>query len=144
MKAQLVQRNIAVLSQVLTGLYEEQSKLRKARAAYNSQADEYMSQYGVCMKEQDTVSAETCYSNAKNCKEQAAVYTPYIRKFKKKIAAVEEIQRMLKSELKGLQSIEAWVEMDDVEWQGLVKMAQQEDYQVTYSYDQLAEMFGEE
>jgi acetyl-CoA acetyltransferase len=132
------------LSQVLTGLYEEQSKLRKARAAYNSQADEYMSQYGVCMKEQDTVSAETCYSNAKNCKEQAAVYTPYIRKFKKKIAAVEEIQRMLKDELKDQQSLEAWIVEDDAFWLQQAYVARQEGYNVTYSFDEAAKLFGEE
>jgi hypothetical protein len=125
LKSSLLQRQLKINADVLTGLYEEIAKLRAARKAYNERADE-------------AVSEEFGTAN----REQAAVYTPYIRKFKKKIAAVEEIQRMLKSELKGQQSIEAWAVEDDAFWLQQAEIAKQDGFKV-YSYDEMAEMFGE-
>jgi hypothetical protein len=72
------------------------------------------------------------------------VYTPYIKKFAKRIKAIEAVQKALKQELRCEQAVEAWQVREDAERLQLVQLAQQDDYRVTYSYDQLAEMFKEE
>jgi hypothetical protein len=144
MKAALIQRQIKLNEQVLTGLHEEYNALRNQRAEYNKMADDF--DIHSFKAEGDDEVNKAIEFRKQEClyREQAAIFTPYIRKFKKKIAGLEEIQRALKDELKAEQAIEAWCSGVDVDWQNLVKLAQQDDYQVTYSYDQLAEMFGED
>lgn len=144
MKASLIQRQLKLNAQVLTGLHEEYAKLRAERKKYNEKADEF---------------AEMCYSFAQTLqfdeademrgksdvnREQAALYTPYIKKFAKKIKNLEQIQKALKHELGCAQCCEAWQAEEDSFWLQQAYVAQQDEYRVTYSYDELAKMFEEE
>jgi predicted nucleic acid-binding Zn-ribbon protein len=140
MKASLIQRNIKLLEQVLTGLHEEYSNLRKERKKFNTAGDVEKAKLNntATLEEFENFSA-----NVEMFYGQAAIFTPYIRKFKKKIAGLEEIQRCLKDELRGMQSLEAWIIEDDAFWLQQAQVAQQEGYAVTYSYEEAARVFGE-
>lgn len=69
------------------------------------------------------------------------MYTPYINKFARRIKAVEKVQKALKKELKNAQAIEMWQAAEDAEWLSMAKLAQLGGYSVTYSWDDVAEMF---
>jgi predicted ribosome quality control (RQC) complex YloA/Tae2 family protein len=128
MKAALLQRQLKINADVLTGLYEEIAKLRAARKAYNERADEFAE---MSFSFDQTLQPEKSREHSEKsvaCREQAAVYTPYIRKFKKKIAAVEEVQRELKQKLKAEQSVEAWMAEESYEWD-ITKFAKKQLYQ---------------
>jgi hypothetical protein len=47
---------------------------------------------------------------------QAAIFSPYIKRFKKKIAGLEQVQVALKGELKNVQQVDAWFD-DLMEWE---------------------------
>jgi hypothetical protein len=140
MKAALIQRQIKLNCDVLTGLHEEYLVLRNERKKFNTMGDaEKAKLYNAAtLEEVEEFSAkvELFYG-------QAELFSPYIHKFKKKIAGLEEIQRCLKDELKWQQSIEAWVVEDDAFWLQQAQVAQQEGYAVTYSYEEAARVFGE-
>jgi superfamily II RNA helicase len=124
MRAAQLQTLLSVQANVISGLHEEYAKLKAERKRWNALAD-----------------AEDDPEKKDDFAGHAALYTPYIRKFKKKIAAVEKVQKALKKELKREQAIEIWQAAEDAEWLQLAQLAQRDDYRVTYSYDQLAEMF---
>lgn len=102
MKASQIQQQLKLNADVLTGLHEEYTKLRKARKEFNAFADEYEE------KGEDAL--------AKDYSEQAAIFTPYIKKFKRKIASLEKIQVTLKHELRCSQCLEIWAEEDEAFW----------------------------
>jgi hypothetical protein len=144
MKASLIQRQIKLNEQILTGLHEEYKNLRSSRKMYNDYADVAFTKMMECDEQLDFDNASEWNKLGEANRGQAEVFTPYIRKFKKKIAAVEQIQRCLKDELKGQQSLEAWIVEDDAFWIQQAYVARQEGYSVTYSFDEAAKVFGGE
>jgi hypothetical protein len=141
MKAALIQRQIKLNEQILTGLHEEYKNLREARKMYNERADECFKQMMIADDQLDFDASHQYTTEGEANREQASMFTPYIRKFKKKIAAVEEIQRCLKDDLKGQQALEAWIVEDDAFWIQQAYVARQEGYSVTYSFDEAAKLF---
>jgi hypothetical protein len=144
MKAALLQRQLKINEDVLTGLHDEYKNLRAVRKMYNERADECFKQMLIADDQLDFDASHQHNTEGEAHREQATIFTPYIRKFKKKIAAVEEIQRALKDELKDQQSLEAWIVEDDAFWLQQAYVAQQEGYAVTYSFDEAAKLFGGE
>jgi uncharacterized coiled-coil DUF342 family protein len=134
MRAALIQRQIKLNCDTLTGLYEEYSKLRTERKKFNEAADGF-AQRALNSSDDEEVTSLCAGENA--CREQATVYTPYIVKFKKKIAALEEVQKALKHELKCAQCCEAFSPYSGAETfqqSGLVNI---NDFSITYNYDHL-------
>jgi hypothetical protein len=76
-------------------------------------------------------------------KEQAAVYTPYIKKFAKRIAAIEAVQKALKQGLKCQQAVEAWQNEESYELD-FSKFAGQQLYAVQGYVDTFGNIVWEE
>jgi hypothetical protein len=133
MKAALIQRTITVMEDVLTGLHEKTAEVKQWRQQWNAEIDR-LSAIDSC--ERDVKMIEY-WSNS------VADASKFIRKSRKKIKQLEEVQRCLKDNLKGQQSIEAWVAEDNAFWLQQAQVAQQEGYAVTYSYEEAAKAFGE-
>ena len=144
MKASLLQRQIKLNEQVLTGLHTEYKNLRASRKMYNERADECFKQMRIADERLDFDTSHQHSTEGDANREQAAIFTPYIRKFKTKIAGLEEVQRALKDELMWQQSSEVWIVEDDAFWLQQAQVAQQEGYAVTYSYEEAAKVFGGE
>jgi len=140
MKAALIQIQLGLNAQVLSGLYGEHRALKASRKMYNERADKLSVQV---LGEENYVKADSLQQESDDNRAQAAVLTPYINKFARRIKAVEKVQKALKKELKLEQAIEMWQAYEDAEWLNLAKLAQMGGYGVTYSYDELAEMFKE-
>jgi hypothetical protein len=116
MRAALLQRQIKLNEQVLSGLHQEYANLRKTRKEYNEEADGYSEKALKLDQDEQFEAAEEAQQAANTFRAQAAVYTPYINKFKRKIAKLEEVQRALKTHLKHEQSIEEWMRKESYEW----------------------------
>lgn len=132
MKAAMIQRAITVLEDVITGIHEKKTEVRLWRKEWNGEIDRIVAE-----KPDDVVHREWI-------DEQVGKASKYIRKSRKKLKELEEVQRALKVELKGAQAIEMWQAQEDTEWRHLPKLAQQEEYKVTYSYDELGELMFKE
>jgi hypothetical protein len=144
MKASLIQRQIKLNCDVLTGLHEEYKNLRNSRKMYNERADECFKQMMIADERLDFDASHQHSTEGDANREQATIFTPYIHKFKKKIAGLEEIQRSLKDELCKMQALEMWMAEDDAFWLKQARVAQQEGYAVTYSFEEAARVFGGE
>jgi hypothetical protein len=141
MKAAQLQTLLSVQAQIITGLHEEYAKLRSERKKFNAMGDaEKVKSNNAATKEE----VEGFQANAEVFYEQAALFTPYIKRFKAKILKLEQIQKTLKDDLRGQQSLEAWIVEDDAFWLQQAYVARQEGYNVTYSFDEAAKLFGEE
>ncbi len=128
MKAALIQRQLKLNCDVLTGLHEEYNALRRVRKEFNEEADKCALEALEHAEKEDFAMAGNVNSLAEGNREMAARYTPYVKMFRKKIAKLEEVQRALKAELKSAQVIEMLVEVDpDSDWKQLAQIAQQED-----------------
>lgn len=125
MKASLIQRQIKQNEQTLTSLYREQSNYRKSRAKFNERADafeRYAHNAATRMEAEDAIKeAEANY-------EQAALFTPFIKRLKRKITALEVVQKALKHELQCVACLEAFVAEDDAFWLEQAKVAQEEGF----------------
>lgn len=128
MNYKLTQRQIKLNEQVLQGLYEEYSKLRKVRKEYNDEADKYQE---MCYSFAQTLEHDKAseYSDkAQANREQAAIFTPFIRKFKVKIAKLNEVQKALKHDVKCQMCLADWTAEDDAFWLAQAEVAQQEGF----------------
>jgi hypothetical protein len=134
MKAALIQRTITVLEDVITGIHEKKADVKLWRKQWNAEIDR------VDAEASDNAAVK---EHREWLDEQVGRASKFIRKGRKKVKELEELQRVLKSELKGQQSIEAWVVEDDAFWLQQAQVAQQEGYAVTYSYEEAAKAFGE-
>jgi hypothetical protein len=144
MKAAQIQTLLSVQAQVITGLHEEYAKLKAERKRFNAESDKHAS---AALQHDDFgnfEAAEEAQQLANAFAEQAALFTPYIKRFKRKIAALSDIQKTLKGDLHGQQSLEAWIVEDDAFWLQQAYVARQEGYSVTYSFDEAAKLFGDE
>lgn len=144
MRSSLIQRQIKLNADVLSGLHEEYAKLRAERKKYNEKADKLALESLEHSEKEDFAMAGNTDHLAKDYREQAAIFTPYIKKFAKKIKNLEQIQKALKHELGCAQCCEAWQAEEDSFWLQQANVARQDEYRVTYSYDELAKMFGDE
>jgi DNA mismatch repair ATPase MutS len=114
--SRLLQRQIKLNAGVLSGLHEEYNKLRAERKKYNEIADEFAKSALWYSDREDGEKEREALEEAKAHREQAAIFTPYIKRFKKKIAGLEEVQKALKHELKCQACLEAWERQDSFEW----------------------------
>lgn len=112
MKASLIQRQIKLNADVLSGLHEEYAKLRAERKKFNEMADEFAREDF----EKACAGENVLCKSADDCREQAAIFTPYIKKFAKKIAKLQEVQKALKLEAKDAARIDAWMKDESYEW----------------------------
>lgn len=120
MKASLIQRQIKLNADVLSGLHEEYAKLRAERKKYNEEADKLALESLEHSEKEDFAMAGNTGHLAKDYREQAAIFTPYIKKFAKKIVGLQDVQKALKLEAKDAARIDAWAKSEDEEWQRLV------------------------
>lgn len=97
MRAPLIQRNIKHLAETLTSLYNKQSGLRAARKKFNERADVYDRYANNAGLPQEAIDAA---QEAEDCREQAALYTPEIKRLKGRITGLEQVQKALKHDLK--------------------------------------------
>jgi hypothetical protein len=111
MKASQIQQVLKSQAGVLTKLYSEYRTLRAARQSFNRMVDIAVSE-----------SVKAHYEG------QAAVYTPYIRKLKVKIANLENAQKALKLMLGHAQAIESFSSVEDTFWLQQAASAQDEGY----------------
>jgi hypothetical protein len=128
MKASFIQTQIGLNAQALTGLYEEYNNLRKSRKMYNEKADEFDE---MCCSFSQTLQfdkADEQHVKAEAHREQAAVFTPYINKFAKRIKAIEQVQKALKQELKDEQAMESWNAEEDAFWLEQARIAAEEGF----------------
>jgi hypothetical protein len=128
MKASFIQTQIGLNAQVLTGLYEEIANLRKSRKMYNECADECFVQMMIADDELDFDKSHQHNTEGEANLEQAAVFTPYIKKFAKRIKAIEQVQKSLKQELKFVQYMEAWNVEEDAFWLEQASVAAEEGF----------------
>jgi hypothetical protein len=128
MKAALIQVQLGLNAQVLRGLYEEIANLRKARKHYNEIADFNKDTCDSGVMPEGSQLKEDTMKVAEEYRAQAAIYSPYIKKFAKRIAAIEAVQRALKQELKFQQSMEAWNVEEDAFWLEQARVAAEEGF----------------
>lgn len=120
----LLQVQLGLNAQVLCGLYEEYNNLRKSRKMYNAIADELIKKtFYVDLSECGPLEEES-----KAHREQAAIFTPYINKFAKRIKAIEQVQKELKYELKFQQAMESWNAEEDAFWLKQARIAAEEGF----------------
>ena len=96
MRAPLLQRNVKLVSLVLTGLYESQQDIK---AGYNY----WKERVKQSPDDADVVKAAEDYRKA-------------LPKFRKRIKALEELQKALKLEAKDAARIDAWMNAESYEW----------------------------
>jgi chromosome segregation ATPase len=116
MRAALIQRQLKLNADVLSGLHEEYNKLRAERKKYNEAADKLAAEARSFLEEGEKEAYKIVQQESDNNREQAAIFTPYIKRFKKKIAGLEEVQKALKHELKCVACLEVWERQDSFEW----------------------------
>jgi hypothetical protein len=109
MKAALIQTQLGLNAQVLSGLYDEHRTLKMSRKMYNEMSDDYFVQMMIADDMLDFDGSDQHKKNGEAALEQATMLTPHIDKLAKRIKAVERVQKALKQELKARQRIEAWV-----------------------------------
>lgn len=135
MKSSLIQRNISIMEDVLCGLQEKLVEVKAYRKELNQVIDNLtVEAFG---DDEVMIVRKTYMTETEKC-------SKFIRKARKKIKAAEELQRALKAEAKNTARLDAWSREDDAFWLQQAYIAQQDEYRVTYSYDELAKMFGDE
>lgn len=137
MRASLIQRQLRLNADVLTGLHEEYSKLRKQRKEYNEEADGYSDKALKLDQDEQFEAAEEAQQSANTYRAQAAIFTPYIKKFAKKIAGLQQVQVALKLEAKDAARIDAWSRVEDAFWLQQANIAQEGGYATPDSVDAL-------
>jgi hypothetical protein len=116
MNSKLMQRQCQLNSQVLSGLYAEISALRKAHKEYNAEGDKAAKAMMAADEKLDFNESAEHTSQANAMYASAKILTGYIRKFEKKIAGLEQVQKALKHSLKCAQCMEVLVQEDDENW----------------------------
>lgn len=110
MRSAQLQQQLQLNAQILTGLHEEHSKLRAERKHFNAMGDAEKAKSNNATTQEEVEgfgkTAELYYG-------QAAIFTPWIRKYAKKIAKLAAIQVTLKHELGCMQCLEIWVAEDE-------------------------------
>lgn len=128
MKASLIQTQIGLNAQVLTGLYEEIANLRKSRKMYNERADECFKQMMIADDQLDFDKSHQHTEEGEANRGQAEVFTPYINKFYRRIKSIESVQVALKKELKFQQAMESWNAEEDAFWMEQARIAAEEGF----------------
>lgn len=142
MKAQHIQRQLKVNALLLTELQKVYLGMRHQRKSYNAAADTFSTQALAYDDALDFDRSAEAQQTAEDYRDTAVGFTPYIKKMRRKIASLEEVQKALKDELKCQQHLEAWCQEDDAFWLEQARIAQEEGYTSQPAIDDLLMIFG--
>lgn len=106
MEARYIQSALRLNASVLTGLYQEVGSLRNARKHHNEKADKLSMDALLADQSENFEEGAELQDDANAHRAAAVIYTPYIKKFKAKIAKMEKLQKALKRELRDVQDNE--------------------------------------